>query len=639
MAKFNFSVKPPLRGRNKKPLDLGTGRLSASVMPDGRLCSINGAHPKHGFITLTRIEQIPEGKWYDSDFVRDYRRRVAEADGGFALLPDIPGAEPELHLLPQPLFVYSLENAEVHSAFLADTVQGEDVLIQRLTLLNRGETALPVRITLGGRLSLTRCSYGQLTERGPIPIPEPLNALSIAGNHLCLHNPNLGARFDLFLFDDQDPLELPATTRQQAEPVDYQHSLNISMAPGTERVITAIYAIGEDDRPRLDGAALEPPPLPSIPRGSELAPAEVDWGDFIVERNLDYILSCCAIPVGQESVCVITDHQLLPLAWNRDAYYMIELARASYAHGDADWKQRVQALVRGHLLWMFEGAQRPEGYWGRAYLTNGISKDQVFQLDQQCYPLLELCQYHEQFGDGDTVRRALPVVGEILTMLRDYKAKGHWLYETGETPADDDVEYPFHFSSQVLVWHTFRRLARLNREFRFTEEDLGEQAEQVRQDCLSAFTATRDGRQLFAYLTDLQGQYQFYHDANDLPTVLAPIWGFCEKTDPRWLETLRFAFTEENKGGYYPGRFGGLGSVHTPHKWPLGDAQELLFAWLTEDDALREQVLDKLRATAQWDGMFNEAVDEHTGAVLSRHWFSWPGAFIAYCLLRMRSGL
>lgn len=154
---------------------------------------------------------------------------------------------------------------------------------------------------------------------------------------------------------------------------------------------------------------------------------------------------------------------------------------------------------------------------------------------------------------------------------------------------------------------------------------------------LSAFTADRDGRQIFAYLTDLHGRYQFYHDANDLPTILTPLWGFCEKTDPRWLETLRFAFTPENEGGYYSGRYEGLGFVHTPHKWPLGDGQELLFAWLTEDDELRQRVLNKLRETCTWDGMFNEAVDENTGVVLSRHWFSWPGAFIACGLLRMRS--
>ena len=139
-------------------------------------------------------------------------------------------------------------------------------------------------------------------------------------------------------------------------------------------------------------------------------------------------------------------------------------------------------------------------------------------------------------------------------------------------------------------------------------------------------------------MTDLEGQYQFYHDANDLPTVYAPLWGFCDKTDPHWLGTMQFAFTPDNKGGYYLGHFVGLGSVHTPHKWPFGDGQELLYAWISGDDKRKQQVLEKLKTTACWDGMYNEAVDENTGEILSRYWFSWPGAFIG-CGLKLTAAL
>ncbi|CRF29106.1 Uncharacterised protein [Mycobacterium tuberculosis] len=92
---------------------------------------------------------------------------------------------------------------------------------------------------------------------------------------------------------------------------------------------------------------------------------------------------------------------------------------------------------------------------------------------------------------------------------------------------------------------------------------------------------------------------------------------------------MAFAFTEENKGGFYPGPFGGLGSVHTPHSWPLGDAQELAWHRLNGRPEDWAQVWSKLQATGQRDGLFSEAVDEQTGRVRSRYWFSWPGAAIA----------
>lgn len=177
-------------------------------------------------------------------------------------------------------------------------------------------------------------------------------------------------------------------------------------------------------------------------------------------------------------------------------------------------------------------------------------------------------------------------------------------------------------------------MAELNRRFGVFEEDLAGWAEKVKQDCLAKFSFEKDGRRLFAYLTDLGENFQPYHDANDLPTVFAPLWGFCAKDDPRWLETMRFGFSPDNQGGYSPGRFEGLGSVHTPHKWPLGDGQELLFAELTGDRARVERVLKKLQETVQWDGLYAEAVDENSGEIASRHWFSWPGAFIAYVLLQ-----
>jgi meiotically up-regulated gene 157 (Mug157) protein len=68
---------------------------------------------------------------------------------------------------------------------------------------------------------------------------------------------------------------------------------------------------------------------------------------------------------------------------------------------------------------------------------------------------------------------------------------------------------------------------------------------------LKHFSASRKGKNIYAYLTDLQGNMTFYHDANDLPMLFAPIWGICEATDPLWVNTMNFAFGSENKGGFY----------------------------------------------------------------------------------------
>jgi hypothetical protein len=110
----------------------------------------------------------------------------------------------------------------------------------------------------------------------------------------------------------------------------------------------------------------------------------------------------------------------------------------------------------------------------------------------------------------------------------------------------------------------------------------------------------------WAYESDGRGRHRRYHDANDLPTALAPLWGLCPAADPVWSATMRFAFDPANPG-WSPGRWGGLGSAHTPGSWPLGDVQEWVVASL-------------LGETGR---------DSDTGAWLARHWFAWPSAVLA----------
>lgn len=61
---------------------------------------------------------------------------------------------------------------------------------------------------------------------------------------------------------------------------------------------------------------------------------------------------------------------------------------------------------------------------------------------------------------------------------------------------------------------------------------------------------------------------------------MMPLWGFCDKDDSIWRNTIEFAWSEENIGGYYEGV---LGSVYTPAPWSLADAQELIFCKVIGD--------------------------------------------------------
>lgn len=200
------------------------------------------------------------------------------------------------------------------------------------------------------------------------------------------------------------------------------------------------------------------------------------------------------------------------------------------------------------------------------------------------------------------------------------------LLPTAENPADDRAELPYPLSSQILLWTAATRLAPLRDELGL-ELDL--EAPAVRE----LFTVEGPFGRQWAYEVDGRGGHRLYHDANDLPTARAPLLGFCAPSDPAWGATMRFAFSRHN-AAYRPGAYGGLGSLHTPGTWTLGDVQEWVVASLTGDRERAERALARLLAVASADGLLPKAYDPETGRSPIRPWSAWPSAALGWLLVR-----
>lgn len=627
-------------GKPYKPLDFGNGLIAGSVAPDGRLLALSTYHPAHGYVTLSASAPFPDDRRHDQTAVRTYRAALAR--------PDAPAFGLRLLAPPVSTDALLLADAIPHSRFQAVS-EGRQVSVHVTTWAPRLDgTALPavlqmwrfhnptnqpasLEYTWDGPLALARASYTQLTESGSGSLLSQTTTLRLVfdGYELGVVAPDVGAAAVI--------LGLPPGTPWQQSghgPMSATARGRLTVPPQQHTQFTLIYALGQTPEQARAAAASVEDLDPQSSLSASVSAHETRWlaldsdvvepARLVAHRAQAYVLDCCALPVGA-GTCLLTDHQILPLSWTRDAYFLLQGLRSTTDAATLD-------LWRRHLLWLFETAQRPNGYWGRAYLANGHPKDQIFQLDQQCYPLLELVEYATLTADDATVTRLLPHLPPILDAVLDRRAAGTALFSTEETPADDPLSLPYHFSSQVLLWHTLRQLAALAARWPFTRRDLAGLARAIQAATRQHLVAEYQERLLFAYAADLQGTYRFYHDANDMPAVLAPLWGFCAADDPIWRATMDFAFSPANAGGYYAGPAGGLGSVHTPGPWPLGDVQEFLYARLAGDDLRARAVLDRLVTTACWDGTLPEARDENSGAVRSRHWFAWPGAALLAAL-------
>lgn len=595
-----------------KPLDFGGYGIAGSLDRDGGFTAVNACHPRHGYVSLTTAEPFGESARFDVDEVRRYRARLVELRGfGLRFEAEIEDRETWLLEGAVPYVKLTLAGGPVAEATTC-VAPGDPGRVVQLWDFS-GTDATKWRFS--GTVTLQRSAYTQLTEGGPVPPPSPATNAHLEKNVLALENPELGWAVGLACEEAVISARPAGRGRVKLEAAGCARpgtSLTLCLAPA-ESVATA--------RARL------PEALPAR-EARDLVQATLDeWGarwrewspanhplEMIARRGMAYGL-LCAVPV-EDTVCFVTDHQLLPLSWNRDAYYVAQALLL--------WPS-ARDTVRRHLRWTFEVAERPATFWGRSHTTDGSLKDPAFQLDQQLYPLLELAEYTEATGDEELLDRLRPRVEEVLQELLSIQDRETGLFSTDETPSDDPISMPFHFSSHVLLWHTLSTLAPL-----LDTAELGRLAAQVREATRRNFTVESGGRPIFAYVVDGRGGYRLYHDAGDLPTALAPIWGFCASDDPVWRATVEFGFSERNTGGYFPGPFGGLGSVHTPGAWPLGDIQELIIAHATGNRELRRSATTRLSKTALWDGALPEAYSPADGSVISRHWFSWPAASVAW---------
>lgn len=620
------AVQPLDPLRPYKPLDVGERGVAASVNSSGRLLVVSQGHSFHGAVNLTSASPFDESDRMDSDGVRRYRHRLSARNAAsFGLRVDGTPASRQSSgrsgLIQSSLIESAIplthlgETGTSVATFVPhpDDTAGVRGVVQVL------DRTAGVQLSWTGPMRLERAPFPELTETHPLA---PLRAKShpvVSGDGIALHAPGLEWTVAL----GGDFADTPHTSRRG-------DGIRVD-APLTQDCHVIALGLGSAPGEATDAARH------LISNVEQLLEAEVRrwqqrWSgwpgtgiDLVARRGLSYVVACCAVPVG-ETICLVTDHRILPLAWTRDGYFM---ARALLDWHRSGGPGEAVELVRRHLAWLFGVAERPEGWWARAHMVGGQRKDLAFQLDQQLYPLVELADYIETTGDREPLTRFAVEIGTVLEAIEAKRADRAFLYSTEESPQDDVLKLPYETSNQILAWYAFQRLHRIG----VGGGRLRSLAEAVAGD-IRRFQVidSGDGKRRFAYATDLIGGAVDYHDANDMPMALAPAWGFCSDTDPVWMETMRFAFSLKNPG-FFPGPHGGLGSLHTPAPWPLGQVQAYLAGSSTGDGESMESATQALSDAALWDGSLPEATDPRSARPRSRPWFGWPAASVASAAL------
>lgn len=193
-------------------------------------------------------------------------------------------------------------------------------ICQAATVTNTGPSSRTLAHPFNLRISLNRASYGQLTEGGPIPLPESRNVLQTDGGRLVgVINPALVAQFSCTFEINGETVDVSGLANQEVQntPLEVEIPRSILIGPNTTIKLRTRYMFS----PHLQSHTF--PPVPdhhSSKEESNLShwKREDALTTYIIRRNVDYILANCVIPISKSSTCIITDHVALPLGWNRD---------------------------------------------------------------------------------------------------------------------------------------------------------------------------------------------------------------------------------------------------------------------------------------------------------------------------------
>ena len=281
------------------------------------------------------------------------------------------------------------------------------------------------------------------------------------------------------------------------------------------------------------------------------------------------------------------------------------------------------ALAKEVLTYVFTRQRQNIGVHSR--FIDGTMLEPGFELDELVAPVLALQAYLSETHDEAFLQERFVQDGLSLILARLWEARhpDTALYETFLQPTDDEIVYPYLTYDNVLVWRALQLLA----DWRPAQRgSLLAEADAVRAAIFThCVKKDADGQPYFAWSVDLAG----HHDVYDEPPgslQLLPYYGFCERTDVIWQNTVRMIRSADYKFSFAGKPIAEIGCPHAPWPWVLSLCNSLLCGHV-------EQALRELTIMPMDNGIACESVDADTGECTTGSAFATCAGFLCHALL------
>ena len=309
-----------------------------------------------------------------------------------------------------------------------------------------------------------------------------------------------------------------------------------------------------------------------------------------------------------------------------------------------------------------------------ALYMDGTALYPGFELDEAAAHIVGLGTYLDATADYEIlevpgmvegIRRTLATIEQWL--VRDSSGKPV-LCRTFLDPSDDPVEFPFLTYSNVLLWKAwmiaFCIFKKLGGEYAHAADELHRDAKALEEAIRRYCVVDGPFGPMYAWAVDLEpvernecGNFgsstcsgelisRINHEVYDNPPgslELIRHYGFPhdEEASKILRNTQRWIRSQHNPY-YFDGEFGGPGSAHSPHPWPMAAANTILAevaeceaTGTCDTEAVKQAV--RLLTTASMDGgLVCESIDAVTGVAKTGLALATGAGFVAYALWRGR---
>lgn len=294
--------------------------------------------------------------------------------------------------------------------------------------------------------------------------------------------------------------------------------------------------------------------------------------------------------------------------------------------------------------------------------------ERKWEIDSHCYPIRLAWHYWKVTGDESVFGDIwLEAIRNILKTFREQQRKdGHGPYTfmrrterqldtkccngygnpvrpvgliaSSFRPSDDATTFEFLVPSNFMAVTSLRRAAeildRVNGEKTLAGECLV-LADEV-ETALNKYAIVHHPKygDIYAYEVDGFGNVLLMDDAN-VPSLLAmPYLGDISRTDPVYMNTRRFVWSEDNPY-FFRGTAGeGIGGPHIGYDmaWPMSI---MMRAFTSDDDAEIKECIEMLMTTDAETGFMHESFNVDNPSDFTRAWFAWQNTLFGELIIRL----